>query len=51
MSIKNIINEEELKVAMDLIRNSKIPSPPQVLIELKTELALKNPDEKKSLVG
>ncbi len=49
MSIKNLIDQNELKTAMTLINESNIPSPPQLLMDLKAELALKTPDEKKIL--
>ncbi|MCU7833757.1 MAG: HDOD domain-containing protein [gamma proteobacterium symbiont of Taylorina sp.] len=49
MGIRNIIDENELRVAMDLIKESNIPSPPRLLLDLKAELAAEEPNEKKIL--
>jgi len=47
MSIKNLVNNDELREAVNLINKVKISSPPQLLIDLKTELALAKPNIKK----
>jgi len=46
VGIRNLINDNELRVAVDLINRSKIPSPPQLLLDLRKQLALENPDIK-----
>ena len=47
MGIKNLVNDNELRQALTLINNVKIPSPPQLLLDLKNELELLNPSIKK----
>ncbi|MFK5891838.1 MAG: HDOD domain-containing protein [Pseudomonadota bacterium] len=47
MGIKNLVNDNELRQAVKLINNVNIPSPPQLLLDLKNELSLLNPDAKK----
>jgi len=47
MSIKNIIDHNELKTAFNLIEQANIPSPPKLLLDLKSELSLESPDDKK----
>ncbi|MFK5984994.1 MAG: HDOD domain-containing protein [Pseudomonadota bacterium] len=49
MSIKNLIDKNELRIAMQLIKGANIPSPPQLLMDLKAELSLKTPNDKKIL--
>ncbi len=44
MSLSSIIDKNELKLAQQLINKSKIPSPPKLLMDLKTELSLAEPD-------
>jgi len=46
MSIRNLVNSDELKEAVKLINNVKISSPPQLLLDIKTELAQANPNVK-----
>jgi HD-like signal output (HDOD) protein len=47
MSISKLINAKELRLAQKIINNAKISSPPKLLIDLKNELSLKDPDEDK----
>ena len=47
VSIKNLIDEKELKLSLALINKVKIPSPPQILMDLKAELTLETPNIKK----
>ncbi|MBF0266172.1 MAG: HDOD domain-containing protein [Gammaproteobacteria bacterium] len=47
MGIKNLIDENELRHSLALIHKTDIPSPPQLLVDLKSELSLDVPDTKK----
>lgn len=47
MGIKSLVNNEELREAVKLINHVNISSPPQLLSDIKTELALTSPDIKK----
>ncbi len=45
MGLDNLIDKNELRNAVSLINKYKIPSPSALLIDLKNELALSEPDE------
>ncbi len=47
MGLENLIDKNELRNAVSLINKYKIPSPSTLLIDLKNELALAEPDEHK----
>jgi HD-like signal output (HDOD) protein len=44
MSIRELIDIDELKSAQNIINATTIPSPPQLLIDLNSEFALEKPD-------
>jgi HD-like signal output (HDOD) protein len=44
MSMRNLIDENELKICVDLINQHKIPSPPQLLTDLNHELSSSTPN-------
>jgi HD-like signal output (HDOD) protein len=47
MSISSLINKEELRKAQQLINKTSIPTPPQLLLDIKAELSNVHPDSGK----
>jgi HD-like signal output (HDOD) protein len=47
MSISVLIDKNELKIAQKLVNSSSIPSPPKLLMDIKTELTLAEPNNHK----
>lgn len=47
MGLETLIDKNELRYAVSLINKFKIPSPTQLVVDLKNELSLSQPNEKK----